>query len=116
MRVLFSQRYLRAIESNALSVEIPQAARRKVWTQLSAFNAPMHIQRDPYDNWISRSSVLEETESDLLTENDWQRLPVTPYPDDTQYHEALRLLVLTGEVACRLAVNFENAKAMISEV
>ncbi|RWP42371.1 AbiJ-NTD4 domain-containing protein [Mesorhizobium sp.] len=99
MRVLFSQRYLRAIESNALSIEIPQAARRKVWTQLSAFNAPMHIQRDPYDNWISRSSVLEETESDLLTENGWQRVPVTPYPDDTQYHEALRLLVLTGEGA-----------------
>ncbi|OQM73334.1 hypothetical protein BFN67_08465 [Pseudaminobacter manganicus] len=57
----------------------------------------MHIQRDPYDNWISRTSALEETEGDLLTEHGWQRLPVTPYPADTQYHEALRLLVLGGE-------------------
>lgn len=97
MRVLFSQRYLRAIESKALLVEIPEIARRKVWAQLSAFNAPMRIQRDPYDNWTDNSSVLEEAESDLRTEHGWERLPVTPYPAETQYHEALRLLVLDGE-------------------
>ena len=97
MRVLFSQRYLRAIESKALLVEIPEIARRKVWAQLSALNAPMRIQRDPYDNWTDNSSILEEAESDLLTEHGWQRLPVTPYPAETQYHEALRLLVLDGE-------------------
>jgi hypothetical protein len=97
MCVLFSQRYLRAIESKALTVEIPEAARRKVWARLSAFNAPMTIQRDPYNNWISSTSVMEETESDLLTEHGRQRLPVTPYPAENQYHEALRLLVLGGE-------------------
>ncbi|CUX65200.1 conserved hypothetical protein [Agrobacterium tumefaciens str. Kerr 14] len=97
MRVLFSQRYLRAIESKALSVEIPEIARRKVWAQLTTLNAPMRVQRDPYDNWTDNSSVLEEAESDLLTEHGWQRLPVTPYPAEAQYHEALRLLVLDGE-------------------
>lgn len=96
-RMLFSQRYMRAIEGNALTVDIPEPARRKLWAQLSAFNTPMRIQRDPYDNWVSSTSVLEETESDLLTEHGWQRLPVTPYPADTQYHEALRLLVLRGD-------------------
>ena len=95
--MLFSQRYMRAIEGNALTVDIPEPARRKLWAQLSAFNTPMRIQRDPYDNWVSSTSVLEETESDLLTEHGWQRLPVTPYPADTQYHEALRLLVLRGD-------------------
>lgn len=105
-RMLFSQRYMRAIEGNALTVDIPEPARRKLWAQLSAFNAPMRIQRDPYDNWVSSTSVLEETESDLLTEHGWQRLPVTPYPADTQYHEALRLLVLgrpSNSGACSIA-------------
>ena len=30
----------------------------------------------------------------MLIEHGWERLPVTPYPADTQYHAALRLLML----------------------
>jgi hypothetical protein len=97
MRLLFSQRYHRAIEQTALVVDVPDAARRKIWAWLSANNTSLGIQRDPNDNWISNSSILEETESDLLTEHGWERLPVTPYPPDTQYHKALRLLVLDGQ-------------------
>lgn len=97
MRILFGQRYLRAIESKALLVEIPEVARRKVWAQLTALNAPLRVRRDPYANWTDNSSILEEAESDVLTEHGWQRLPVTPYPAETQYHEAPRLLVLEGE-------------------
>lgn len=49
----------------------------------------------PHDNWISNSSILEETESDLLTEHGWERLPVAPASTDT--HSALRLLVQDGQ-------------------
>ncbi|MGY8666209.1 hypothetical protein Q3C01_28200 [Bradyrhizobium sp. UFLA05-109] len=97
MRLLFSQRYHRAIEQAALVVDIPDTARRKVWAWLSANNSSLGIRRDPNDNWVSNSSVLEETESDLLVEHGWERLPVTPYPAETQYHSALRLLVLNGQ-------------------
>jgi hypothetical protein len=97
MGLLFSQRYHRAIEQSKLVVDIPDAARRKVWTWLSARNTSLGIQRDPNDSWISTSSILEETEGDLLTEHGWERLPVTPYPADTQYHKALRFLVLDGQ-------------------
>lgn len=97
MRLLFSQRYNRAIEQAALVVDIPDAACRKIWAWLSANNASLGIRRDPNDNWVSNSSILEETESDLLTEHGWERLPVTPYPADTQYHSAMRLLVLDGQ-------------------
>lgn len=34
MRLLFSQRYHRAIEQAALVVDIPDAARRKIWAWL----------------------------------------------------------------------------------
>jgi hypothetical protein len=56
--MLFSQRYFRAIENDALVVEIPDAARRKLWAWLSANNASLGIQRDPNNSWISNSSVV----------------------------------------------------------
>jgi hypothetical protein len=55
--MLFSQRYFRAIENNVLVVDIPDAARRKLWAWLSASNASLGIRRDPNDSWISNSSV-----------------------------------------------------------
>lgn len=97
MRQMFSQRYHRAIEQKTLVVDLPEPARRKIWTWLIANNDSLHIQRDPNDNWVSNSSILEETERDLLTENGWECLPVTPYPAETQYHQALRLLILDGQ-------------------
>jgi hypothetical protein len=59
--MLFSQRYFRAIENKVLVVDIPDAARRKLWAWLSANNASLGILRDPNDSWISNSSVLGET-------------------------------------------------------
>jgi hypothetical protein len=99
MRLLFSQRYHRAIEKAAFAVEIPEAARRKIWAWLSANNASIGVQRDPNDNWISNSSILEETERDLLIEHGWDRLPLNPYPADADYHAAIRLFVLQGQGA-----------------
>ncbi len=109
--MLFSQRYHRAIEQKKLMVEVPEAVRRKLWAWLLANNASMGIQRDMNDRWISNSSILEETEGELLVEHGWDRLPVTPYPSGNEYYAALRLLVLTGaahfafdtvEIAARL--------------
>lgn len=97
MRLPFSQRYRRAIDQTALVVDIPDTARRKIWAWLAANNTSLGIQRDPNDRWISNSSILEETESDLLIEHGWDRLPVTPYPADAQNHAALRLLMLDGQ-------------------
>jgi hypothetical protein len=94
--MLFSQRYFRAIENNVLVVDIPDAARRKLWAWLSANNASLGIRRDPNDSWISNSSVLEETERELLIEHGWDHLPVSPHSTNTEYHAALHLLVLDG--------------------
>jgi hypothetical protein len=94
--MLFSQRYFRAIENNVLVVDIPDAARRKLWAWLSANNASLGIQRNPNDSWISSSSVLEETERELLIEHGWDHLPVSPHSTKTEYHAALHLLVLDG--------------------
>jgi hypothetical protein len=67
--MLFSQRYFRAIENNMLVVDIADAARRKLWAWLSANNASLGIRCDPNDSWTSKSSVLEETERELLIEH-----------------------------------------------
>ena len=47
MRLLFSQRYHRAMEQAAIAVDIPDAARRKVWAWLSANNTSLGVRRDP---------------------------------------------------------------------
>jgi len=91
MRLLFSQRYYRALDLKTLVVDIPDAARRKIWAWLSANNNPFDVLRD---NWTSNSSILEETERVLLIEHGWDRLPVAPNPAETQYHSALRSFIL----------------------
>lgn len=95
--MLFTQRYHRALEKGVISVEIPEAARRKVWSWLSANNASMGVQRDPNDNWISNSSVLEETEGELLVEHGWQNIPGARQEHDQDYHFAIRQLIQHGD-------------------
>lgn len=82
--MLFSHRYFSAIESNVLVFDIPDAARRKLWAWLSANNASLGIRRDPDDSSISNSSVLEETERELLIEHGWTTFrchPIRPTPN-----------------------------------
>jgi len=95
---LFSQRYFRPLEQGTLIAEIPEPARRKLWSWLTANNAPLGIQRDPNDRWISNSSVLEEIESELVTEHGWDRIPGTPAQSDNPY-DGLRHLVRHGAAA-----------------
>jgi hypothetical protein len=97
--MLFSQRYFRALEQEKLDVEISEAARRKVWSWLTANNSSLGIQRDPNDRWISNSSILEETESELLIEHGWDRIPGAVSKQKGDYFSALRHLVLHGEAA-----------------
>jgi AbiJ N-terminal domain 4 len=97
--MLFSQRYFRALEQKTLRVEIADAARRKLWSQLTAKNAELHVKRDPNDNWVSRSSILEETETELLTEHGWDRIPGAPTAETTEYYAALHYLVVHGDAA-----------------
>jgi hypothetical protein len=39
--MLFSQRYLRVLEQKKLVVEIPEPARRKLWSWLTVNNTPL---------------------------------------------------------------------------
>jgi hypothetical protein len=98
--MLFSQRYSHALEQSKLKVEIPDVARRKLWSWLAANNSSLYIKRDPNDNWISNSSILEETESELLTEHGWDRIPGAEAQQQSgDYFAALRHLVLHADAA-----------------
>lgn len=94
---LFSQRYFRPLEQKTLIVEIPEAARRKLWSWLSANNASLGIQRDPNDRWISNSSILEETETELLIEHGWDGLPGASAQQNANPYDNLHHLVLHGD-------------------
>jgi hypothetical protein len=98
--MLFSQRYSHALEQSKLKVEIPDVARRKLWSWLAANNSSLYIKRDPNDNWISNSSILGETESELLTEHGWDRIPGAEAQQQSgDYFAALRHLVLHADAA-----------------
>jgi len=95
--MLFSQRYFRSLEQRKFSVEISEAARRKLWSWLAANNSSLGIQRDPSDRWISNSSILEETESELLTEHGWDQIPGAVAGQNAGYVSSMHHLVLHGE-------------------
>jgi hypothetical protein len=97
--MLFSQRYLRALEQGTLSAEVPESARRKLWSQLKANDKSFKIRPDPDDDWISNTSVLEETESELMTEHGWDVMPGTETTQNDSSDSALRRLVLAGDAA-----------------
>lgn len=95
--MLFSQRYIRALEQKKLDVEIPEVARRKLVSWLMANDESLQIRRDPNDNWISNSSVLEETLSELLIEHGWDQVPGMPASQNGDVVSGLRHLVLHGD-------------------
>jgi hypothetical protein len=75
MTFLFSQRVSRALENGRIVVEIPELARRQIWGWLSAHDHSFPIARNPNETWVSNTSVLEETERELLIEYGWDHLP-----------------------------------------
>lgn len=92
--MLFSQRYHRALEQRTLKVELPENVRRKLWSWLSANNTSLRLQRDPNDNWISNSSILEEAEAEMLIEHGWDELPSTSH---VEANSAFREFFLNGD-------------------
>lgn len=95
-RLIFSLRYMRALENRAFGVELPSRLRAQLLAQLEKFNSPLHVQRDPNDNWHDRTSALDEVESDLLTEHGWTRVPDFVAPKELQAGQQIRWLVTVG--------------------
>jgi hypothetical protein len=79
-----------------LAVDISDISRRKLWAWLSANDASLGIQRDPNNSWISNSSVLEETERELLMEHGWEHTSESSHSTNTEYRGGLHLQVLDG--------------------
>ena len=97
--MIFSNRYFRALEQKTLAVELPEVARRKLWSWLDAHNMSFAIRRDPNDSWIDNSSLLEETLADLSMEHGWNALPVAPTVQGDPPFSDLRDIFLEGNGA-----------------
>jgi hypothetical protein len=72
--MIFSHRYLRAIEQGRLQVDLNLDVRRKLWALLLKHNASVGVQRDPNDRWIDNSSILSEVQDEMKFEHGWDRL------------------------------------------
>jgi len=97
MGLLFSQRLRRSIESGRIIVEIPEIARRQIWAWLTSHDHSFGVQRNPNDGWMSNTSVLEETERELVMEYGWDQLPPTADQPNSPDADALRRFVLEAE-------------------
>jgi hypothetical protein len=95
--VIFSQRYHRALTDKRLTVVISDDARPKLSTCLADYNASVGVQRDPNDNWISNSSVVEEAILELTSEHGWDGIPGTNAIERGQYYDAFKHLIRHGE-------------------
>lgn len=92
-QLIFSQRYFRALKDGKLQVEVPEEARPKLTTCLSDFDASIGVQRDPNDNWISRSSVGEEAILRLMVEQGWGSIPHTDAVEEGEYAKAFHHVI-----------------------
>jgi hypothetical protein len=96
-RMIFTQRYHRALADKRLVVNIPESARLKLVTCLRKYDVSFHIRRDPNDNWISNSSIAEESLLELMSEHGWNRIPDTNAIEEGNYWEAFQFLLRCGE-------------------
>lgn len=97
--MIFSQRYYRALSEKRLTVLLPEDARRKIATCVEKYNASLGIQRDPNDNWISNSSVVEEAILEMLSEHGWDDIPGTSDIEEGKYHDGFKHLMRHGSAA-----------------
>ena len=58
--MLFSQRYLRALERRSSPSKSRTARAASLWSWLTANDASICIQRDRNDGWMTNSSILAE--------------------------------------------------------
>ena len=125
--MIFSQRYHRALTEGRLTVTLPADARRKLKTCIEKYNTSLGVQRDPNDNWISNSSVVEEAILEMLSEKGWDDIPETSAVRDGNHHEGFRHLMSHGAAPelfdlCELAMSFmggderEKCRVKINEI
>lgn len=95
--MIFSQRYHRALSDKRLTVVIPADARPKLSTCLAGYNASVGVQRDPNDNWVSNSSVVEEAILELMSEHGWEDIPGTDLVHKGEFYDAFKHLIRHGE-------------------
>lgn len=73
--MIFSQRYARAIRNGALTVELPDVARKKLAEAMASHNHSVGVRRDPNDGWVDNSDVVSEAATYLKTEYAWDEWP-----------------------------------------
>lgn len=95
--MIFSQRYHRALRDKRLTVSISDDVRPKLATCLADYNSSVGVQRDPNDNWISNSSVVEEAIIELMSEHGWDEIPGTDAVRAGEYYDAFKHLVRHAE-------------------
>ncbi|MCA0423738.1 MAG: hypothetical protein LCH61_10495 [Proteobacteria bacterium] len=95
-RLIFSLRYMRALENRVFGVDLPSRLRSQALAQLNKFNSPLYVQRDPNDSWRDQTTALDEGESDLLTEHGWTQLPDLAASKELQAGQQIRWLVTNG--------------------
>ena len=69
--MLFSQRYIRQIEQEQIGVDLIPIVRKKIWSWMDRYDAPVRIQPDPYDNYYCTSNILAKVEDELRKEHGW---------------------------------------------
>lgn len=104
--MIFSERYNRALAARSLSVDLSDEVRSRIWTWIEAHDHSIAVRRDPNDNWISNSTVVEETLRELAMETGvrFQTL------DGDSYRSAGQNLVLdrNGEISLSFIELFWN--------
>lgn len=94
--MIFSQRYLKAIEDGRLVVDLSQIVRAKLWKAMANFNRPFGVQRDPNDRWIENTSAIDEAKWDLLSDYGWDEFPWATNRSLSAF-DSMRELALNGD-------------------
>lgn len=89
--MLFSQRYLSAIDERRLVIDLPVVVRKKLWARLEQFNESI---ASPWDGGIT--TILEAVAYELKTEHGWDELSDLPLDESVVVRSPLHHLVLAG--------------------
>lgn len=97
--MIFSQRYHRSLQEGRLTVEIEYDARRKIFSCLDKYNGSLGVRRDPNDNWVSNSSVVEEVILELMSQHGWDAVPGIDPSGEINYYLVFKYIItdLTAE-------------------
>lgn len=89
--MLFSQRYLSAIDERRLVIVLPVVVRDKLWAWLERFNESIG---SPWNG--GTTTILEAVGYELKTEHGWDKISDHPLDEDVVARSPLHHLVLTG--------------------